>query len=269
MAREFGADLENGEDNDELRGFDTPQKGGSPDPAPAVRMGVFAKHWTPGRAKTRLASAIGPNAAAEAARRFVDAVLRRLDGEFADQRLAFTPADQLPAFEEALPTGPVPWRLEPQPELPTLGERMRWYFDAARRDGTNAALLVGSDSPDMPLDEVRRAAGLLTTSGASVRLVLGPTFDGGYWLIGVRGEPPPVFEAMPWSTPQLMEATVAALDAAGWRRGRDYQFLTRWYDVDTADDLAAMCGRVEAAPAASDLLVDLARAGRQWLASGC
>ena len=55
------------------------------------------------------------------------------------------------------------------------------------------------------------------------RLVLGPSEDGGYWLIGVRGLLPPIFERMPWSRDELLAQTVSRLSDSGWVEGRDYR----------------------------------------------
>ena len=123
------------------------------------------------------------------------------------------------------------WELALQPDLPLLGERMRWFFETARSEGAPVAILVGSDSPDLPLDAIRKAADWLRSPGPPNRLVLGPSTDGGYWLIGGRGEMPPVFEGLPWSTPELLRATLQRLEEAGWWEGEDYLLIDQWYDV--------------------------------------
>lgn len=113
---------------------------------------------------------------------------------------------------------------------------MAAFFQGA----TGAAVLVGSDSPDMPLSAVREAIDWLQEPGVDRRTVLGPTSDGGYWLIGVHGDLPPIFADMPWSETSLLATTKARLDDAGWMQGTDYRLLQPWYDVDEADDLARL-----------------------------
>ena len=241
-----------------LSGQDGPEKRGT-------RIGLLAKHWAPGKAKTRLAAKIGKPAASEAAQCFIEATLARLTTLSAERVLAFTPASEQPAFEALPQVQAGDWQLALQPDLPKLGERMRWFFDTASSEGAVAALLVGSDSPDLPLDAVRKAAGWLDSSGPPNRLVLGPTADGGYWLIGSRGEPAPVFEGLPWSTPELLAATIERLETAGWRQGEDYLLIDQWYDVDTAEDLTALQQRIVERPEEDDILTQLASYIDGWL----
>lgn len=237
---------------------DGPEKRGT-------RIGLFAKHWAPGKAKTRLAAKIGKPAASEAAQCFIEATLARLTTLSAERVLAFTPASEQPAFEALPQVRAGDWQLALQPDLPKLGERMRWFFETATSEGAAAALLVGSDSPDLPLDAVARAAEWLRSPGPANRLVLGPTSDGGYWLIGSRGEPAPVFEGLPWSTPELLTATIARLEEAGWREGEDYLLIDQWYDVDTAEDLAALQQRIAKRPEDDKALTHLASRIDGWL----
>lgn len=203
-----------------------------------ITLGVFAKHWTPSATKTRLAASIGDLAAAEASRCFLEATLRRLGSpHFAPSSftLAYSPAEQREAFERLAAEVNGDWFVAPQ-SAGDLGARMQRYFEAALQ-ATRSALLVGSDSPHLPIDAVDEAIRWLGEPGDGPRLVLGPTEDGGYWLIGARGGLPPIFEAMPWSDPALLEKTLARLADAGWREGTDYRLLPRWYDVDDLDDL--------------------------------
>src|SRR2546426_462465 len=83
---------------------------------------------------------------------------------------------------------------------------------------------------------------LLTTP--EVDVVLGPTEDGGYYLIGLRTVYRELFEAMAWSTSRVFPETIRRADAKGLR----VACLPAWYDIDTSDDLA----RLRMALAASD-----------------
>lgn len=232
---------------------------------PQVRLGVFAKHWAVGRAKTRLAATIGAHTASEAARRFLEVTLSRLESLEAQRVVAYTPSEERGEFEALLGNNPRGWLLVPQPDTPDLGLRMRWFFDQARADGCEAAVLVGSDSPDAPTSEIQRAIDYLVGPGERDRSVFGPTADGGYWLVGSRGEPGPIFDDLPWSTPRLMQETLAALERTGRRRGTDYELVREWYDVDTADDLVALERRVASGLSAGDEVVRLAADARSWL----
>ena len=88
---------------------------------------------------------------------------------------------------------------------------------------------VGSDSPTLPLHLVDEAFRALVWE----RAVLGPTFDGGYWLVGATRPAPDMFTNIPWSTSAVLEKTVSALRAAGIEPA----LLSFWYDIDEAADL--------------------------------
>ena len=71
-----------------------PEAGGSGPPGREGRIGLFAKHWTPGKAKTRLAAKIGKPAASKAARCFIEATLARLGSVEGEHVLAYSPAGE-------------------------------------------------------------------------------------------------------------------------------------------------------------------------------
>lgn len=221
----------------------SPREGGGFPTGAGVLLGVFAKHWTPGETKTRLAKAVGPERSAESSRLFLETTLRRLQRiEVADRVVCYTPPERAGEFAELPTVASGRWRVEPQ-SVGSLGDRMRAYFESARQKQP-AALLVGSDSPDLPLAAIDRAVALLTDPEGTCRLVLGPSEDGGYWLIGCRGGSPPVFGDLPWSGADLLEQTLACLADIGWREGAEFQLLDRWYDVDELADLTRLRARL-------------------------
>ncbi len=202
----------------------------------AKALGLFAKYWQPGKVKTRLASSLGPERAASIYREFVLSMLTRLS-PIADERvLAFSPADRAGDFAEILPKG---WRLEPQSDG-DLGTRMKNFFAHRFAEGYEQVVLLGTDSPNVPVAHVVQAMTELKSHDA----VLGPTEDGGYYLVGACRQVPPIFEGIPWSTSSVWQATTRALQEA------DYTLavLPTWYDVDEAADH----GRLVAELARSD-----------------
>lgn len=201
----------------------------SPQAASSECLGLFAKYWQPGRVKTRLAAKLGPERAAAVYRQFVLTLLARLDGIAPDQVLAFAPSDRADDFKPILPAG---WRQEPQAG-DDLGNRMQHYFANRFTEGHKRVVLLGTDSPDVPIEHVTTAMATLATQD----VVLGPTEDGGYCLIGMRrqAEPnqfPPIFSDIPWSTPDVWLATIDALQATN----TNYAVLPTWYDVDEVED---------------------------------
>lgn len=113
----------------------------------------------------------------------------------------------------------------------TLGEQMREGARDLLTSGFDAVVLIGSDLPTLPAAHVSTALGLVTRAGE--RLVLGPTEDGGYYLIGLTQSRPEFFEDIPWGTPFVLQRTREAAEALGI----PVETIPPWYDVDRASDL--------------------------------
>ncbi len=188
-------------------------------------LGIFAKYWQPGQVKTRLAATIGEQRSAQVYQWFLETLLDRLTHCGDRHILVYSPPERVADFEQI---APAQWQIAPQAEG-NLGQRMQAFFQQQHESGCQRVVLVGSDSPNLPLEYVRQAFELLNDHP----VVLGPTEDGGYWLIGTSGRVQPIFENIPWSTPQVWPATLAALDAAQL----SHATLPTWYDVDVAEDL--------------------------------
>jgi hypothetical protein len=86
----------------------------------------------------------------------------------------------------------------------------------------------------------------LTRPGPDV--VLGPTEDGGYYLIGVRAAHRVLFDAVPWSTSTVLEVTLRQAAAAGLRS----VCMPAWFDVDTPDDLRRLQTVLDGGPSADE-----------------
>jgi uncharacterized protein len=117
----------------------------------------------------------------------------------------------------------------------TLGDRMAAVMGDLFAGGAAAVALIGSDLPQMTPDVIAGAFAALTAQPDA--LVLGPAFDGGYYLIAATGVPA-VFEGIDWGTDRVLEQTLAA--AA--RRERRVELLGAMADVDTVADLRAVSG---------------------------
>ena len=161
-------------------------------------LGVLAKYWEPGKVKTRLAQSLGNEKAARIYEAFVAATIARLSGVEASHLLAYSPANE--QTREAFSTaGTHGWSLVAQTEG-DLGERMAGFFASQFQAGAERVVLLGTDSPNVPLIEVQEAFEHLKTS----EVVLGPTEDGGYYLVGAAKKVPPIFSEIPWSTPDVL-----------------------------------------------------------------
>jgi rSAM/selenodomain-associated transferase 1 len=180
---------------------------------------MFCKSSQPGYAKTRWGAVIGYELAARASALF-QATLARRFGRMADVRtMMYTPGERRAEFE-ALAGGE--WRLCPQ-VAGDLGQRLTSAANQLARDGERL-VFIGSDSPDLP-------ASYLITAFATLQsqdVVIGPSSDGGYYLIGMRTAYHSIFAGIPWSTPQVLDATRCRLREAGI----GFELLPEWYDVD-------------------------------------
>jgi uncharacterized protein len=189
---------------------------------------VFCREPVPGTVKTRLARRIGDKPAAAIADAFIrDALVkaRRL----APARLVIAGHAQGGALKSAY------FRSIAKTFSATiadqgpggLGAAMARALDAHATPG--GALLIGTDTPTLPLGCIRR----LMASLREVPVVVAPSLDGGYYAVGVRGAIPPVFSGIRWGRAQVFQETVARL-----RRARiPYVAGPAWYDVDRFDDL--------------------------------
>ena len=105
--------------------------------------------------------------------------------------------------------------------------------------GHGAACLLNSDSPTLPVGYLVAAATALAAPGD--RVVLGPSTDGGYYLIGLkRPHRGGLFEGVEWSTERVFRQTLARCAELGLPVFE----LPAWYDVDDADGLRVLIGEV-------------------------
>lgn len=199
--------------------------------APSSHILIFTRYPVPGKAKTRLIPALGPEGAARLHRRMAEhavnvarAALRgRCEGD-ADITIWYTGAP-VSAFRKWLGDD---LRYAPQ-SGGDLGDRMCQAFGETFRKGAKAALLVGSDLPDLTAGILCRAIeGLMGHD-----IVLGPATDGGYYLIGMKSPHPELFTGIDWGTEKVCEQTRDAIK----RLGLSAQDLPQLCDVDLPEDL--------------------------------
>jgi rSAM/selenodomain-associated transferase 1 len=194
------------------------------------RLLVLAKEPVAGRVKTRLAARLGDEAAARLYEAFLSDLAEELTspGEW-ESILAHADGAAGPALRRLF--GPE-WSLAPQGGG-DLGERLARAFEGVG-DGA-AVVVVGSDAPTLSRADVRRAFAELER-GAQV--VLAPSPDGGYSLVGMAGmaRPEAVFIGVRWSTEHALHDT---LEGAR-RSGLVTRVIDEVADVDTAEGLEAL-----------------------------
>ena len=188
-----------------------------------ARLVIFVKAPRAGEVKTRLAQAIGPEAACAAYRQLVELLLKNL-ATLPDLELRFTPDDALAEIQPWLREG---WRARPQGGG-DLGERLNRACAEHFAEGCERLVIIGSDCPDVIVRDIEDAWAQLHATD----IVLGPATDGGYWLIGLRAPRPALFEGIHWSTDIVLAATLARAKEANLK----VALLRELSDVDTAED---------------------------------
>lgn len=113
-----------------------------------------------------------------------------------------------------------------------LGARLASAFDGHFGTGASRVAIIGSDCPGVAGGTVRRAFTSLRRADA----VIGPTLDGGYYLIALNKPAPALFQDIAWSTPAVLETTLARAR----RLGMTVAMLPTLRDVDTAEDARAL-----------------------------
>jgi len=182
---------------------------------------IAAKAPRPGHVKTRLAAAIGEQAAAELYRAF----LRDLAARFPEAGWYVTPLSEWRAARDShsVRSG----RVLGQPAGDWTA-RQRALFRGAAARGEKRVVLIASDSPQLRSEVVGEAFRLLDRHD----LVLGPVGDGGYYLIGMRGWHD-VLAGIPMSTDAVLDEILESAAA----RGLSVGMVESTYDVDEVDDL--------------------------------
>jgi len=207
----------------------------------AVGLAIMAKAPRVGAVKTRLCPPLRPPEAAELARCFLlDAVDRVRMVAGARPIVGYAPIEAQGQFEELAPG----FALIAQSNG-DLGERQLHLIRDVLGLGLQAALVIGTDSPTLPRESLDEAVGLVMARDVDV--VLGPTEDGGYYLIGMRMPYPTLFEHMPWSTPTVLGRTLERAQ----RQGLRVACLPTWFDVDTGADLERLRVEMETSPGTS------------------
>lgn len=197
-------------------------------------LAVMAKAPRPGMVKTRLQP---PLSAQEAAalnvcflRDTAESIAALATDGTAQGLVCYTPVGDESAFDGVLSEC---FALIAQ-RGDGFGERLFHAAEDILSCGFGAVCLIDSDSPTMPPDALRAAVRELARPGD--RIVLGPSADGGYYLIGLKRAEPRVFQRITWSTEKVYAETLERVREAGL----DCIELPTWYDVDDAQSLAVL-----------------------------
>jgi rSAM/selenodomain-associated transferase 1 len=200
-------------------------------------LAVFVKEPRPGAVKSRLAGALGVEAAASVYRVLAEGVVRRTaprSDEYA-RVIVFDPPEAGGTVGEWL--GVEAAVLMPQ-SPGDIGVRMARAFEELFARGARRVALTGTDVPALEREDVRAALESLDEHDVAI----GPATDGGYYLIALKRPQPDLFRGIGWSGPDVLTKTLERA-ATGHL---DVRVLRTMGDVDTVEDLAAEWERIRA-----------------------
>jgi len=194
-------------------------------------LAVMAKAPRPGKVKTRLAPPLTLTQSAALNVCFLRDTTENI-GSIAGAAgvISYTPVGDEGLFEGLLPES---FALIAQ-RGDAFGERLLAAAEDILSCGFGSVCLIDSDSPTVPAAAFAQAVAELAKPGD--RVVLGPSADGGYYLIGLKKAHPEPFERIMWSTSVVCAETCERVKEAGL----ELVLLPTWYDVDDAATLAVL-----------------------------
>ena len=192
---------------------------------------LLAKAPLPHQVKTRLIGTLTAEDAADLYAAFLSDTFALMEEVAAEREaarlvLCYTPAGEEEAFEKVEREG----SLMLLQRGTTLGERLQNCFADLFELGYTSVVILGGDSPTLPGENVWAAFESLTNDN---QVVIGPTEDAGYYLIGMRALHQTLLQDTPWSTKEVL----AGLRAHAPDAKLELIELPAWYEVDTAEEL--------------------------------
>lgn len=192
-----------------------------------VSLMVFVRFPHPGKVKTRLAISLSPEIASEVYRLCAETVFRessKLEG-YVQKHVFF--ADRKDEYHVKRWAGP---RFYYSHQVDgTLGNRLENGFESVFRRGCQKAIVVASDVPDLSAKTINEAI----TSLDQYDIVIGPTYDGGYYLLGLKKLYRSLFHNISWSTEEVLGETLSIAEELGL----SVHLLPYLFDIDTEEDL--------------------------------
>lgn len=192
--------------------------------APSPVLLAMLKAPRPGYVKTRLAREIGVDAATAIFRVLVEKQMAAIPSSWRSE-VHVAPADAAAEMQAWLGSRHT-YHAQSEGDL---GQRLISAIAGAFERGAKTVIVIGGDCPDLDQTCLNEAAALLRRFD----VVLGPTADGGYYLIGLTQPAPELFTDIPWSSSQVLAATVKRVQAAELK----HALLTPKEDID---DLASL-----------------------------
>ncbi|MEK7803130.1 MAG: TIGR04282 family arsenosugar biosynthesis glycosyltransferase [Deltaproteobacteria bacterium] len=183
-----------------------------------------------GKVKTRLTPPLKKEDAARLYKCFIQDIFSRISTlNGIDIIAAYTPKNVAERIKRIVPANTT---LIPQ-KGNDLGERLSNLFSGLFSAGYKKIAVIGTDSPDLPVEYIKKS---FSSLNKNTSIVIGPSRDGGYYLIAMSRYSEEVFKDIPWSTNTVFKKTLEKAKKAGLLPA----LLPEWYDVDETDGLKTL-----------------------------
>lgn len=189
---------------------------------------LFVKYPSPGKVKTRLGTTIGMEPAARLYRKFAETsfmIAAEMSKHSTKVYVWFAPGGEPSAVQSWVGHEHFVYA---EQKGDSLGDRMHHAFREVFRVGATKAVILGTDIPELDAAIVTEAFEKL----CSHDVVLGPSTDGGYYLLGMAAPGHDLFDGVPWSTPEVFPATLRLIE----KHHANAAFLPQLSDIDTLED---------------------------------
>jgi len=185
---------------------------------------IFTRYPQAGKTKTRLIPALGEEGAAQLQKKLTEYTLKKADQLTVNIRVYFSDGNEN-LMANWLGNSYQYYRQSNG----NLGDRLIAALEESFTEEIEKIVIIGIDCPDLNADLIQQAFQALSTQD----LVLGKAEDGGYYLIGLRGFYPELFQGIDWGTHLVLEQTVASAEVIGLTMS----YLPMLNDIDTPEDL--------------------------------
>ena len=202
---------------------------------------IMAKQPIEGKTKTRMTPHLSHNQAAALFEALVkDTIDLCAQVDQAELAIAISPPKSISYFRKISPPNTI---LVPA-VCQNIGDCLNQVLTHLLSIGFESAFAINADGPTLPLEYLHQALSLIEDHD----LVLGPSYDGGYYLIGLKQPAPEIFEHIAWSTEEVLAQTITQAKKHGLAK---YALLPEWYDVDNIDTLNKMSEELKTLPPSS------------------
>lgn len=191
----------------------------------AAALILMAKEPRVGSTKTRLCPPLTFEQAAYLYEALLhDTIVMASSLKDIDLAIAVTPPESTPYFERVAPNSilvPV--------DCQDIGQCLSIVLSHLLKMGYSKSMALNSDGPSLPIEYVQQAVSSLDDHD----LVIGPSEDGGYYLVGLKEMHAQIFTDIEWSTSRVLMQTLAKCETLELK----VDLLPSWYDIDTAADI--------------------------------